>query len=125
MNGVNVISELKIKDVPDATLKIAGVGDFNGDGSPEILWKNSVTGEVVEWSMSGAAARNLPLIAALPLSSSIECIGDASGDKGPDVVWLYIETLSTLHLPINVCLHLRSDIYSIRVRAPPTFQIYS
>ena len=33
--------------------QIAGVGDFNGDGRADILWRNS-DGQVVEWFMNGA-----------------------------------------------------------------------
>ena len=32
---------------------IIEIGDFDGDGSPDILWKNSATGDVVVWYMRG------------------------------------------------------------------------
>ena len=32
---------------------VVGVGDFNGDGSPDILWRSSSTGEVYAWFMTG------------------------------------------------------------------------
>jgi hypothetical protein len=30
------------------------VGDFNGDGKADILWRNSSTGQVEIWLMNGA-----------------------------------------------------------------------
>ncbi len=32
---------------------IAGVADFNGDGCPDILWRNQTTGDVAVWYMHG------------------------------------------------------------------------
>ena len=34
---------------------IAGVGDFDGDGKSDILWRNSTTGQVYLWFISGTA----------------------------------------------------------------------
>jgi hypothetical protein len=34
---------------------VAGVGDYTGNGTDDILWRNSGTGQTVEWLMSGGA----------------------------------------------------------------------
>jgi hypothetical protein len=38
---------------PGTAWKVAGVGDFNGDGRSDILWRND-DGTVAEWQMNGA-----------------------------------------------------------------------
>jgi FG-GAP repeat protein len=37
--------------------KVAGVGDFDGDGKADILWRNSVTGENYLYPMDGATIK--------------------------------------------------------------------
>ena len=34
--------------------QVAGIGDFNGDGTDDILWRNPTTGQVDEWHMAAA-----------------------------------------------------------------------
>ena len=35
--------------------KMSGIGDFNKDGNPDILWRNPSTGENLVWYMEGVA----------------------------------------------------------------------
>jgi len=37
----------------DSVWHIVGLADFNGDGSPDILLENTVTGQRVVWIMGG------------------------------------------------------------------------
>src|SRR5947207_6565396 len=42
MNGTSILpSEGYIRTVADTTWQIVGVGDFDGDGKADILWRNS------------------------------------------------------------------------------------
>ena len=34
---------------------IKGVGDFDGDGKADIVWRNDTTGQVAFWLMNGMA----------------------------------------------------------------------
>src|SRR5204862_2024335 len=44
-----------IRTVADLNWKVAGVGDFDGDGKDDILWRNSATGENYIYLMNGTA----------------------------------------------------------------------
>jgi hypothetical protein len=39
--------------VPGANYEVVGTADFNGDGTPDILWQNVTTGEASIWYMNG------------------------------------------------------------------------
>jgi hypothetical protein len=65
---------------------VAGVGDFNGDGTADVLWSNAA-GEVDEWTMA-----NGQWSASLSLGShgagwTVAAIGDFDGDGTSDVLW--------------------------------------
>src|SRR5262249_41390454 len=57
MNGINRIAEVAITPSPvsDTNWKVAGVGDFNRDGKPDLIWQRDGTGEVAVWFMNGTS----------------------------------------------------------------------
>jgi hypothetical protein len=42
-----------LRTLTDLNWTIVGVGDFNGDGKHDILWRNTATGENYAWYMNG------------------------------------------------------------------------
>jgi len=74
--------------VSDVNWGIAGVGDFDGDGKADILWRNSTTGENQVWLMNGATILSAVATSAMPdLTWTVAGIGDFDGDGKADILW--------------------------------------
>jgi hypothetical protein len=62
--------------------------DFNGDGKPDILWRNTVTGANAVWFMDGVTLSGISDLPALPNPQyTIVGTGDFNGDGKPDILW--------------------------------------
>jgi len=68
-----------------------GVGDFNGDGHPDILWENNTTGEQFIWLMNGAVQIG-SMTLGVNSAWSIAGVGDFNGDGHPDILWQNMST---------------------------------
>jgi hypothetical protein len=69
---------------------IQSVGDFNGDGKDDILWRNSSSGDVSFWlSNSGTGYTGVTIadIGVVPTSWTIQQVGDFNGDSKADILW--------------------------------------
>jgi kumamolisin len=62
-------------------------GDFNGDGKQDILWRNTQTGEVDIWFMSGASVIAKANVGVLGLEWKIAGIANFNGDGKSDILW--------------------------------------
>jgi hypothetical protein len=72
-----------------ATFSIAPRGpDFNCDGAPDILWRNSATGENYVWSMNGVTRAGGAWLTHVPdLNWQIVGVADFNKDGKPDILW--------------------------------------
>ena len=77
--------------VPGLTWRIVGVGDFNGDGKPDLVWRDQgATGTVGVWFMDGATRTGAAVVtpALFPGPNwQIQAVADYNGDGQPDLVW--------------------------------------
>ena len=57
MNGTSLVTLAPVSPnaVSDTNWKIVGVGDFNHDGHPDILWQHEATGSLSVWLMNGTS----------------------------------------------------------------------
>ena len=67
---------------------IVGSGDFNGDGHPDLLWQDPVSGTVQIWYLTGELGNQL--LSAVNLTANswhVVAVDDFNRDGHPDVVW--------------------------------------
>ncbi|HSY00521.1 MAG TPA: VCBS repeat-containing protein, partial [Acidobacteriaceae bacterium] len=63
------------------------VGDFNGDGKTDIVWRNSTTGEVKFWFMNGIAVASQGVVATIAPPWNVVGAADFNGDGKADLLW--------------------------------------
>jgi hypothetical protein len=69
--------------------RVAGLGDFDGDGEGDVLWYDTSTGNLNTWLMHGVNVQKTnatPWIATVP-GSTVAGVGDFDNDGISDVLW--------------------------------------
>ena len=97
MNGTNLAALATVTPgvVSDPNWKIAGIGDFNGDGQPDILWQHQTTGTLSAWLMNGTNLATLATVTPGVVSDTnwkIVGIADFNNDGQPDILWQHQAT---------------------------------
>jgi len=67
--------------------KFAGIGDFNGDGTSDVLWRNPTTGQMDEWQMKNGNWSNSINLGTFNTAYNVAAVNDFNGDGTSDVLW--------------------------------------
>lgn len=72
-----------------ANMPIPGRFDFNRDGSPDLLWHNTSTGQTLVWNMSDQRVTTYgSSFAIVPNTDwTVAATADVNGDGHPDLLW--------------------------------------
>jgi len=78
-------------NVGDAAWAPVATGDFNADGKPDMVWRNTTSGRVIVWFMDGLTTTGTAVI--WPVTNAGDSLwvpmaaGDFNGDGKTDLVW--------------------------------------
>ncbi len=91
------------RTVADQNWQVAGIGDFNGDGKDDILWRNTATGENYVYPMDGLTILGTEgyLRTVADLNWEIVGVGDFDGDGKADILWRNSATGQNYLYPMN------------------------
>jgi hypothetical protein len=83
-NG-QVVSSSGLGTVP-SNFVVQGLGDFNGDGFPDILWRDNNSGTISIWFTNGQTVTSAGVVSSLSGGWNIAQIGDYNGDGKSDLL---------------------------------------
>src|SRR5438093_6580666 len=86
MNGTTITGQGHLAEA-DLNWQVAGVGDFNGDGKADILWRNSSTGQNYVYLMNGTTVTGGSLRTQADQNWQVAGVGDFNGDGRADILW--------------------------------------
>lgn len=104
MNGTRVMSTsmLSVSRPSMPNWQIAAVGDTEGDGKADLLWRKSDTGELAVWHLNGSTVtgtHGLSIGAMTDPNWKIVGAEDVSGDRKADLLWQHTDgTVATWYL---------------------------
>jgi len=88
MNGTTLVGGFAVATVaPAAGWDIQGVGDFNGNGRADVLWRNTGTNQIAIWLMNGSTISSAGVVQTVAAAWAIEGTGDFNGNGNDDILW--------------------------------------
>jgi len=109
--------------VADLNWKVAGIGDFDGDGKADVLWRNTSTGQNYIYFMDGRTIKPTEgFIRTVPLAWTVAGIGDFDGDGKDDILWRNTATGDNYLYPMDG-LSIKAAEGYLRTVADTTWQV--
>lgn len=85
---LNRIPTLYNTTVDDAMWRVHAIGDVNGDGRPDLIWRHNVSGQNAAWLWDGHGFGEQPFpLSTLPPDWKLQGAGDINGDGRADLVF--------------------------------------
>lgn len=80
--------------VSDPQWKVAGTGDLNADGFPDIVWRHNTEGWLAVWFLlynQVVGTQYLSIDKMADLNWQIKGLGDIDGDQYADIIWQHTD----------------------------------
>jgi chitodextrinase len=89
MDGTTILpGEGYLRTVADANWGVAGIGDFDGDGKHDILWRDAASGENYLYLMNGTTIVSEGYLRTVADPNwRVAGVGDFDGDGKHDILW--------------------------------------
>lgn len=114
MNGAAISDSILLTRL-GSPWTVAGLGEFDGDGRTDILWRNASTGDTVVSFVTGSptmvAISSSQYVVQLPAPWTVAAVGNLDGDlnRYADILWYNATTGDTVVSAMNRGTILRSD----------------
>ena len=89
MDGLAILGgEGYLRTVADLNWRVAGIGDFDGDGKADVLWRNNASGENYVYLMDGTTIAGEGYLRTVADQDwQVAGVGDFNGDGRDDILW--------------------------------------
>jgi len=88
MNGTGLAGTIALPNVgAGSDWQIVGVKDFNGNGTPDLLWRSNAAATTALWLMNGTTVAGYQILPSLSSSWGMSGIADINNDGSNDILW--------------------------------------